>query len=74
MKVLRFSQVNKDNIEESSGIYAWYYKVSLGDADIIKLIDALKLLEEAQKLTLIEEFLERHFYQFFKGTYKGKEE
>lgn len=66
MNVLRFSQVTTESIENKSGVYAWYYKVSLGDADIQKLIDSLKHLDEYQKSVAVEDFLNRHFYQFFK--------
>lgn len=68
MTILRFSQVNRDNIEAKSGIYAWYYKVSLGDADINRFIKVLNNAENFEKTSIVEKFLDRHFYQFFKES------
>lgn len=68
MKLLKFNEISEDTVESKSGIYAWYYKVSLGTRDIIVLTESLKDKSFQEQSDLVRDFLDRHFYQYFKES------
>ena len=75
MELIKFSKISDTTIREKSGIYAWYYSISLGEKDISDLITKLRNKEANRKtkFSLVSQFLDRHFYQFFKeSNYKVK--
>tara|TARA_B100000745_G_scaffold190554_2_gene125218 strand:+ start:337 stop:969 length:633 start_codon:yes stop_codon:yes gene_type:complete len=77
MELIKFSQISDVSILDSSGVYAWYYKVSLGNKDIEDLLETLQSKSRLEKEELVKRFLNRHFYQYFKesnylASIKGK--
>ena len=68
MQLVPFNKISPNSIDESSGVYAWYYRVSLGDHDIKKLTHEISLVEEHEKIRLVESFLDRHVYQYFRES------
>lgn len=73
MKLIKFSQLNLFDFRPSSGIYAWYYQLSLGDADIRTLLEELASSNEIVSRELVEKFLYRHVYQYYKEeNYKAE--
>ena len=66
--ILKWNSINADAIDEKSGVYAWYYDVTLGDYDIETLIEKILLLKNnnREKKITITQFLEKHFFHFFR--------
>lgn len=77
MELIKFDQISDIYLKDQSGIYAWYYKVSLGDKDIKDLLESMEGKSHNENIELVRGFLNRHFYQYFKesnyqATIKGK--
>jgi len=67
MDIIRWNLIKDSKIDNKSGIYAWYYTISIGDIDIS---NALTNLENAsshkEKEELLRSFLNKHFFDFYK--------
>lgn len=68
MQLITFNQLSRFEFKKGSGIYAWYYNITLGDADIHKIIEVVKTNPSSYSKIKVNEFLERHIYQFFKES------
>ena len=68
MELIKFDQISDAYIKDQSGIYAWFYSVSLGDKDIKDLLQSMEHKSLHEKGELVRSFLDRHFYQYFKES------
>lgn len=67
MNTFKWNLINNANILPESGIYAWYYGLSVGDYDINQLINNLHSSEDDRmKNDFVQSFLEKNFFNFFK--------
>lgn len=66
MKSIKWNLINQSNIADTSGVYAWYYDLSLGIKDIENLIFAISNSScHAESYNLIEVFLKKRIFSFF---------
>ena len=69
MKTVKWRQICSPHVPSTSGVYAWYYNHQLGDKDIEIFLSKLNLLKEStERFKYIEEFLNRHFFDFYIET------
>ncbi len=61
--LVKWAEINKQNIPNTSGVYAWYYGNVLSKCDIESVIECLNSSEEENKKKLIvKEYLEKHLF------------
>lgn len=66
MKSFKWNLINQSNIEDKSGIYAWYYDLSLGKKDIENLIQSINDAAcNVTKFEMVETFLKKRIFSFF---------
>ncbi len=74
MNSVKWNLINTSTIDKKSGLYAWYYDLSIGDHDIKKLIELLESnINISDNYKSVSDFLEKNFFIFFKeDNYKTK--
>jgi hypothetical protein len=69
MKKLTWRQLNKENIPNASGIYAWYYEHKIGHHDVETLIESISNSSSStDKRKHVVDFIERRVFSFYKET------
>lgn len=65
-KIFKWNSIGTQELPQSSGIYAWYYKPRLGIADINNLIEKLEgSICDIDKKKHISKFLDDRLFRFF---------
>ena len=69
MSLIKWNSISSSSIDASSGLYAWYYDLTVGDYDVRRLIDYLEKDEEERlKLIKVQDFLDSQFFSFFRES------
>lgn len=73
MVVLKWNAISPANILSDSGIYAWYYAVSIGDHDVNRLIQSLNsCVDVSVRYEAVREFIDKYLFAFFREeTYQA---
>lgn len=65
-KTIRWNNINAESIECQPGVYAWYYKPRLGNADVEQfMLDLNKLSADFEKKNFINDFLNKRLFGFY---------
>jgi len=67
MKKIHWRQINNQHTPNSSGIYAWYYTIVIGDHDINKFISIVsdKNKDTCLRKKYVSEFLSKNIFNYF---------
>jgi len=69
MNRLTWQQINEQNIPSESGVYAWYYHITISEHDVSSFIEHLsKYLTDFEKRNFIEGFLLKNIFSYFEET------
>lgn len=69
MQSIKWNLINETTIYNKSGVYAWYYDVSLGLKDIELLLLKLSSTDTVSvKKALLTEFLDKRIFSYFKES------
>jgi hypothetical protein len=67
MKSIKWNLINDSTINDKSGVYAWYYDISIGSKDIDSLILRMgEVTLVSEKRMLVSDFLNKRVFSFFK--------
>lgn len=74
MDLIKWNLINNSKIDNKSGIYAWYYSITIGDIDIKNIERKLnENITDTSKKELLRIFLNKHIFDFYKeDDYQAK--